>query len=70
MKLYRFFYHYNKHTGGMTVHFRGTCYPVKNVLCMVEAQSKWNAKQPRLVMQGWAKEVWITKRGVGIIRGQ
>jgi hypothetical protein len=68
MKEYRFFYHYNKYTGGMTIHFRGACYAVKNTLCMVESQSKWNKRQPHLVMQGWAREVWVTRKGWGIIR--
>jgi len=56
---YRFFYHFRKQTGGMTVHFRNVCYPVKNVICKTQCQTKWSDKQPRLVMQGFAKNVKI-----------
>ena len=35
VKKYRFFFHYRKSTGGMTVHFRNICYPCVNVVCNV-----------------------------------
>jgi hypothetical protein len=64
MKNYRFFYHFNKHLGGMTVHFKKECIPVKDVKCIVPCETKWNPanRQPRLVMQGFAKEVVIKNK--------
>lgn len=50
---YRFFYHYNKWNGGLTVHFRGQCHPCKNIVCYPTTASKWNKIQPNLVMQGF-----------------
>lgn len=58
---YRFFFHYRKSTGGMTVHFRGKCYPCKDVVCEVLCATKYNKTQPKLVMQGWAQEISILK---------
>lgn len=58
-KEYRFFYHYYKQKGKMSVHFRGTCSIVDQVQCLVPCFSKFNKKQPKLVMQGFAKEVII-----------
>lgn len=59
MKKYRFWYHYNKANNKMTVHYRKTCYIVNNIECLAPTQSKWNRIQPRLVIQGFAKEVII-----------
>lgn len=59
MKSYRFFYHFNKQTRKMTVHFKGTCIPVDDIQCMVPCETKWSTRQPYLVMQGWAKNVAI-----------
>lgn len=56
---YRFFFHYRKSTGGMTVHFRGKCYSCKNVICEANCETKYNKEQPRLVLQGWADEITI-----------
>lgn len=58
-KGYRFFFHYRKQTGGMTVHFRGTCIPVKDVECMVKCETKRNKTQPHLVLQGFCKGVTV-----------
>lgn len=60
MKTYRFFYHYNKPKKAMTVHFRGTCFIVNDVTCLVPTESKWNKGQPKLVMRGFAKDVHLT----------
>lgn len=51
---YRFFYHYHKVRGDLTVHYRGKCYSVRDLYCMSPTESKWSTKQPKLVMQGWA----------------
>lgn len=64
---YRYFYHCNKHTGGMTVHFRKQCYMVNDIACFVPAYSKWNKTQSKLVMQGFAKKVIVTKDKTAII---
>jgi hypothetical protein len=63
MKTYRFFYHYRKQTGGMTVHFRGVCHPCNNVFCKVTTETKWNKTQPRLVIQGKSKGLTFVGEG-------
>lgn len=63
---YRFFYHYFKQKGKMSVHFRNTCTVVDDVKCLAPCESKWNKRQPHLVMQGFAKEV-VVKKGVAYI---
>lgn len=67
MKRYRFFYHFYKQKKCMTVHFRGKCIPVDDVVCLVPCETKWNAKQPYLVMQGFAKDVRIKNKTATII---
>jgi hypothetical protein len=59
MKSYRFFYHYYKQKGKMSVHFRGKCSVVKDVQCFTSCNTKWNKIQPNLVMQGYATAVHI-----------
>lgn len=59
VKTYRFFYHYNKQTGGMTVHYKGKCHPTRFVACMTNSVTKYNKTQPRLVMQGYASHIDI-----------
>lgn len=54
MKKYRFFYHYRKSTKEMTVHYKGVCYPCKNVVCEAKTETKWNKTQPQLVLQGFS----------------
>lgn len=66
MKKYRFFYHYRRLTDGMTVHFKNKCLPCEDVKCLVPTETKRNKKQPRLVVQGFCKEV-IVKNGVAIV---
>lgn len=45
----------------MTVHFRGRCMSVQNIVCYCTCETKWKKKQPQLVMQGYAQEVKIVK---------
>jgi hypothetical protein len=59
--MWRFFYHYNKPKKAMSVHFRDTCYVVDNVLCERPCRTKWNKRQPHIVMQGFARDVVITE---------
>lgn len=56
---YRFFYHYYKQYKEMSVHFRGKCYRTKNVVCKPPCETKWNKRQPNIVMQGWATKIEI-----------
>jgi hypothetical protein len=59
MKKYRFFYHYFKQKGKMSIHFRGKCTAVNDIDCRVPCETKWKLTQPNLVMQGFATEVNI-----------
>lgn len=56
---YRFFYHYYKAKGKMSVHFRDTCHVVDDIVCEVPCETKWKPTQPRLIMQGFASNVQI-----------
>ena len=53
-KSYRFFYHYRRSIKGMTVHYKGICYPCHNVICEAKTETKWNKTQPQLVLQGFS----------------
>lgn len=66
MRKYRFFYHYNKQNKKMSLHFKKTCYIVNDVRCIVPCETKWNKRQPNLVMQGFATDV-IISGGIGTI---
>lgn len=57
MKKYRYFYHYYRQYKCMSVHFRGSCYKTSNVICNVPSETKWNKRQPNLVVQGWAHSI-------------
>lgn len=43
----------------MSVHFKDKCYVVEDVQCFVPCETKWNRRQPNLVMQGFASELKI-----------
>lgn len=66
MKKYRFFYHYYRRYRCMSVHFKGVCYKTNNVICNVDSETKWNKKQPNLVIQGWAESVNINDNKITI----
>lgn len=57
MKKYRFFYHYRRQDGLMSVHFRKKCTPIRDVECRVKSETKRNKEQPRLVIQGFATDI-------------
>lgn len=59
MSTYRFFYHYHKAHGRMTIHFRKACHSVQHIRCEVPCETKWRTAQPRIVMQGFARDVII-----------
>lgn len=67
IKRYRFFFHYRKSTGGMTVHFRGKCYPCVDVVCTVNCRTKRNKTQPRLVLEGWCTNLEFENTTIIII---
>lgn len=59
LKPRRFFFHFNKQTRNMTVHVAGQCIPVRHVSCHVPVQTKYNKRQPYLVLQGFARLVEV-----------
>lgn len=60
MKPKRFFYHYFRYgEKKMSVHFGGVCYNVDHVVCTVPCETKFNKRQPNLVMQGFCSNVII-----------
>jgi len=66
-KTYRFFYHYNKKEGKLTIHYRKKCIIADDIICKVPTNSKWNKTQPYLVMQGLASSVEIIDNKAFII---
>ena len=59
MKRYRFYFHYYRATDRMSVHWRGQCLQVRRIACYVPCETKWNARQPKLVLRGWATDVKV-----------
>jgi hypothetical protein len=53
----RFFFHFRKQTGELTLHWNKQCVSVKNIECNVPLETKWNNQQPRVVLRGFATEV-------------
>ncbi len=51
----------------MSVHFKGTCHVVDDVICNVLCETKWNKTQPNLVMRGFASKVSIVNNTAVII---
>ena len=66
-KKYRFFYHYYKQYKAMSVHFKGKCYKTDNIICNVPTETKWNKRQPNLVVQGFANDIKINDNNIVII---
>lgn len=63
----RFFFHFRKATGDITLHWNKQCIPVQNIVCHVPVETKWNKQQPRVVLRGFAKEI-IIEDGTATIR--
>lgn len=66
MKKYAFFFHYNKPLSlrrkkpMISVHWKGACIFVEQLVCNVTASSRTNAKrQPRFVMAGFATNIIV-----------
>ena len=43
----------------MSVHFRNKCMVAQDVKCGVPCETKWNERQPMLVLRGFAEKVEI-----------
>jgi len=57
---YRFFFHYYRQYNCLSIHYRNKCHKVKDIkINNVTVESKWNKRQPQLVMQGFAESVVI-----------
>jgi len=58
-KKYRFYYHYFKAKKKMSIHFKNSCQVVNDIECNVPCETKWNKRQPNLVMRGFCNNVII-----------
>jgi len=56
---YRVWYHYNKPNKCMTVHWRGKCLLVDEIVCLVPMETKTDQRQPHYVLRGWANNVRV-----------
>ena len=71
MKKYSFWFHYNKPASRaagrnvLTIHYRGVCHLVNNIVCNVPVSSRDRARQPRCVLSG--KGILEIKNNVGYI---
>ena len=63
----RYFYHYNKQQKKMTIHWKGTCTCVDEIVCYVPAETKTSKNQPHYVLQGWANVVEFHEHANGKI---
>ncbi len=65
MKKYSFFFHFNKPASKsagkvqVSLHYRGVCHILDNVVCNVPTEGKLKNRQPRFVMVGKASELKI-----------
>jgi hypothetical protein len=62
MRKKRFFFHFRKSTGALTLHWNNQCISINDVKCNVPLETKWNKTQPRVVLRGFAKEINIIKK--------
>jgi hypothetical protein len=63
----RFFFHFRKNTGELTLHWNKQCIPIKNVDCRVALETKWNSVQPRVVLRGFARSIEIDENKKALI---
>ncbi len=56
----RFFYHWRRCDGWMSLHFAGACHRVWDVEARAVTRTKRNKTQPRIVEQGFARRITIT----------
>lgn len=70
-RAYSFFFHYNKPQSKLkgkpqiSVHYRGKCFIVDNVLCHVPTTGKISKRQPCFVMQGHAVAFTVSPDKIG-----
>ncbi len=62
----RFFFHYRKCDGKMSVHFKGQCIPCDNIDCKVPVETHRNRRQPKLVMRGYCSNIIVDNNKVVI----
>lgn len=54
----RFIYHYDRHgEKNMIVRWKGRNRKVQHIECYVPCATKWNKKQPKLVMEGLCSRI-------------
>ena len=58
---------YNKPNNKITVHYKGSCLLTENIEVQVPCNSKWNKQQPKLVIQGFCKNIIIEDKLIKII---
>lgn len=75
MKRYKAVMHFNKPGSAKgkpwTVHWRGTCYQVEEIRCMVPMVSEWKPEKknnPRAFFTAQIATLSITKTGVAILQ--
>lgn len=75
MKTYKAIMHFNKpgsKTGKpWTVHFRGTCYVVSGIRCLVPMSSEWKPEKktnPRAFFTAQAHDLMISPDGMAILQ--
>lgn len=67
MRTYSFFYHYNKPLSRqrgkpqISIHYRGACMIVDNIVLNVKTWGRLNKRQPYFVVVGKAKDITIDK---------
>jgi len=63
----RFFFHFRKSTGELTLHWNKHCIAVKDIDCRVPVETKWNKIQPKVVLRGFANKIEIIDNKAVII---
>ena len=43
----------------MSIHFKNQCMIADDVICKVHCETKWQNRQPRLIMRGFCNDVKI-----------
>lgn len=63
-----FFFHYNKPASAkagkaqISVHHKGVCHIVDNVVCLVMSKGRIRERQPKFVMTGTCRDVAVIDR--------
>ena len=48
----------------MSVHYKGKCYVTDNVICKAPSETKWNKRQPNLVVRGFSSNIIINENNI------